>query len=94
MAAQLGEMLDTSPDERARYFAMLARLTRADRARKVAALSRATRDLARAGIRLSRPDATAAEIELELVARLYGPAIAGKLAPYLAVSGWRTTSTQ
>ena len=76
-------MLDSTPAERARYFAMLARLTPADRARKVAALSRATRDLARAGIRLSHPDATAAEIELELVTRLYGRAVADKLAPYL-----------
>ena len=83
MSGRFGEMLDTSPGERARYFSMLAALTPADRARKVAELSRAARDLARAGIRLAHPEASATDIELELVARLYGRAVAGRLAPYL-----------
>ena len=83
MHAQFGEMLDTSADARARYFDLLARLTPAERARKVVGLSRASRELARAGIRRLRPEAGPGDVELELVVRLYGPAVARRLAPYV-----------
>jgi hypothetical protein len=76
-------MLDTSSDARATYYDLLARLTVADRARKVIALNRTVRALARAGIRRDRPDADACDVELELAARLYGPAVARRLAPHL-----------
>ncbi len=83
MDDRFGEMLDTAPDARARYFDGLARLTPAERARRVVSLGRAVRACARAGIRLSRPDASPDAVELELIARLYGPAVARRLAPRL-----------
>ena len=84
MDARFGEMLDTAPEERAKYYEMIARLTPEERARKVAGLGRAARELARAGIRRSLPDATATEVELELVVRLYGAEVARRLAPRLS----------
>jgi hypothetical protein len=83
MDPSFGEMLDTAPDARRRYYQMLARLTAAERARKVAALGRAARAIARAGVRRTRPDAGPDEIEIELVARVYGAAAARRLAPFL-----------
>lgn len=83
MDPQFGEMLDTSPEARARYYELLARMTPVERARKVAALGRAARELARAGIRLRRPQATVSEIELELIGRTYGDDVAARLAPYV-----------
>lgn len=84
MNPEFGEMLDTPPESRARYYAMIARLSPAERARKAAGLSRAARDLARAGIRRNRPDATPLEVEIEVVSRLYGADVAALLAPHLA----------
>jgi hypothetical protein len=83
MDARFGEMLDTSLEERYRYYALVARLTPEERARKVTALGRATRELARAGIRQSRPQASAAEVEVDLVVRLYGREVADKLSRHL-----------
>jgi hypothetical protein len=84
MDPRLGEMLDTPREARAAYFEMIARMTPAARARKAASLGRAARELARAGIRLQRPDASESEVERELVARLYGADVALYLAPYLS----------
>jgi hypothetical protein len=81
MDPQFGEMLDTSQEARVRYYELLARMTPGERARKVAALGRAARELARAGIRLRHPQATASAIELELIGRLYGDDVAARLAP-------------
>lgn len=86
MDERFGEMLDTPPEARTAYYARLARLTPADRARKVASLGRSARALARAGIRHSRPEASSLEVEVELVARLYGRETARLLAPHLAAS--------
>jgi hypothetical protein len=83
MQARFGEILDTSRDARARYFDLLARLTPAERAKKVVGLGRAARQFARAGIRHRRPDASPHEVELELVARLYGPAVARMIAAHV-----------
>jgi hypothetical protein len=83
MDARFGEMLDTAPEARTRYFDLLARLTPAERARKVAALGRAARALARAGIRRSQPGASPDTVEIELVARIYGPTVARRLAPFV-----------
>jgi hypothetical protein len=82
---RVGEMLDTPPEERARYYDMIRRLTPKQRAAKVVSLNRAARELARVGIRQSRPDASAVDIEIELVSRLYGPDAARLLAPHLIV---------
>jgi hypothetical protein len=87
MDAEFGEMLDTSPEERRRYYALITRLTPAERARKVAGLGRALRDLIRAEIRRTDPDASPLDVELALVARLYGDAAARRLAPFLAARG-------
>jgi len=86
MDDRFGEMLDTSPDARARYFDMLARLTPAERARKVVSLGRAARAFARAGIRSSQPDSPPHDVELELLARMYGPAVARRLAPFVLMA--------
>ena len=83
MDDQFGEMIDTAPDARAVYFDLLARLTPAERARKVVSLGRSARAMARAGIRQSQPDAAPDDVEVELIARLYGPAVARRLAPLL-----------
>jgi hypothetical protein len=80
---RFGEMLDTPPEERGRYYDMIRRLTPEQRAAKVVSLSRAVRELARAGIRQSRPEASAVDVEIELVSRLYGPDAARLLAPHL-----------
>jgi hypothetical protein len=87
MDPEFGEMLDTSPRERARYYALLAGLSLEQRAAKVAQLGRAARDLARADIRRRHPDASAEQVEVELVARLYGRSVATLLAPRLAGRG-------
>jgi hypothetical protein len=83
MDDRLGEMLDTSPDALIRYFELIARLTPAERARTVVALTRAARAFALAGIRRSQPGASAHAVELELVTRMYGRDVARVLAPYL-----------
>lgn len=83
MDDRFGEMLDTPPDARARYYDMIRRLTPEQRAAKVVSLSRAARDLARAGIRQRRPEASAVDVEIELVSRLYGPEAARLLGPHL-----------
>lgn len=83
MDDHFGEMLDTPPDARAKYYDMIRRLTPEQRAAKVVSLSRAARELARAGIRRSRPEASAVDVEIELVSRLYGPEAARLLGPYL-----------
>jgi hypothetical protein len=83
MDARFGEMLDTPPDARARYYEMIARMTPDERVRKVVGLSRAARELARAGIRMNLPLADPLDVELELIARLYGSDAARHLAPYL-----------
>jgi hypothetical protein len=82
-----GEMLDASPEARARYYALIAGLSLDERAAKVARLGRAARDLARADIRRRHPEADPVQVEIELVARLYGRAVATILAPRLAGRG-------
>jgi len=67
-----GEMLDTSPENRARYYALLRALTPQQRAAKCASLSRTVRALARDAIRRAFPDANAREIDVRLAVRLYG----------------------
>jgi hypothetical protein len=83
---RFGEMLDMLPEERTRYYDMIRRLTPEQRAAKVVGLNRAARDLARAGIRRARPGASSAEVEIELVSRLYGAEAARLLAPHLIVT--------
>ncbi len=82
--SDFGEMLDATPEERVRYYALLVGLSLDERAAKVARLGRAVRELARTDIRRRHPEASSAQVEVELVARLYGRSIAAILTPRLA----------
>jgi len=79
MDERFGEMLDTPPEQRQRYYDLLRALSVADRARKVVGLCRTVRALAVAGIRAAHPDASPEEIRRHLVVRLYGREAAGRL---------------
>ena len=83
MDPTFGEIFDTSPEERAKYYALIARLTPEERVRKMTALGQVARELARADLARTYPHASPTEIEIELVARLYGRAVARRLTPYL-----------
>lgn len=69
---RFGEMLDTPPEQRRKYYELLRGLSVADRARKVVGLCRTVRVLAVAGIRAAHPDAGPDEIRRHLVLRFYG----------------------
>jgi hypothetical protein len=84
MDPTFGEMRDTPPDARAKYYALLSGLSPEERAVKVARLGRAVRDLARADIRRLHPHASATAVDLELANRLYGPDVARMLAHRVA----------
>lgn len=72
-------MLDTSPEQRRRYYQLLRSLTPEQRARKLSGLCKMVRTMALAGIRARKPDALPAEIARELVTLLYGPLAAARL---------------
>ena len=74
--SSFGEMLDTSPAQRRRYYDWLRSLTPQQRAREVADLCRAGRALARAGIRAQEGKAPPGEVERQLVERIYGAPVA------------------
>jgi hypothetical protein len=80
MDAALGEMLDTSPEQRRRYYELLRALTPEQRARKSAALTRAVRMMALAGIRQQHPDADDVQVLVLLAERMYGSAAAEIIA--------------
>ncbi len=63
---------DTDARALARYTALLARLTPAQRFERASALSMAVRTLALAGLRQRHPDASAEELRCRLSVRLYG----------------------
>ncbi len=70
---------DTSPAATARYAELLRQLRPEQRLRAAMGLSRATRRLAEAGVRLRNPSASEAEVRRELVVVLYGEAVARRL---------------
>lgn len=74
-----GEMQDTSPEQRRRYFERLARLTPAQRAALVAATTRRMRTLLRAGILRLHPGASEQEVRARVAVRLYGREVAQRL---------------
>ncbi len=76
MDSSFGEMLDTSPQQRERYYAWLRSLTPQERAREVADLCRAGRALARAGIRAQGGEPALRDVERQLVERIYGSLVA------------------
>lgn len=79
MGDDFGEMLDTAPAQRARYYALLRALTPEQRARKAAGLSRAVRSLAEADLRARHPGASARDRARMLAERLYGADLAARL---------------
>ena len=70
---------DTSPEADARYHELLRAQTPAQRLEQAAALTRAVRELAIAGIRQRHPAATDAEVRVRLTVRLYGREVAARL---------------
>ena len=76
MDADFGEMLDTSPQQRRRYYAYLRTLSVEQRARKVDDLCRTVRELAVEGIRGRDPLASDDEVRRRLAELLYGEAAA------------------
>jgi len=64
--------LDTSPDADARYHELLRAQPPVARLEQAAALTRAVRELAEAGIRQRHPGASDSEVRVRLVVRLYG----------------------
>ena len=79
MGDGFGEMLDTSPEQRRRYYEFLRSLTVEQRGRKVTSLCQSMRTMAIAGIRTRQPDVGPAEIDRQLVELLYGPRLAARL---------------
>jgi hypothetical protein len=77
-----GEMLDTTPETRRRYYDLIRRMSVEERARACAEASFAVRQLAEAGIRAAYPAADENKVRARLTARLYGPEIA------LRLHGW------
>jgi hypothetical protein len=67
-----GEMLDTSPAQRRRYYEWLRTLTPQERALEVDRLSQSVLALACAGIRARDAGAGPREIARQLAERLYG----------------------
>lgn len=63
---------DTSPKERARYFALLRALSLEQKAEIVASLNSAIRTLAETGIRERHPGISDEELRVRLAVRLYG----------------------
>lgn len=70
---------DTSREAHARYAELLRRLAPEQRLRATMGLSRATRELAEAGVRARMPNATEPEVRREVVALLYGEEAATRL---------------
>lgn len=77
-----GEMLDTPPEARRRYYDLIRRMSVEERARACAEASYAIRQLAEAGIRSAHPGSTEDEVRARLTARLYGREVA------LRLHGW------
>jgi len=71
--------LDTTPSADARYHEILRAQAPAARLAQAAALTRAVRQLAEAGIRQRHPAASDTEVRVRLAARLYGRKVAARL---------------
>jgi hypothetical protein len=71
--------LDTVPAADARYHELLRTQSPAARLAQAAALTRAVRQLAEAGIRRRHPGASDAEVRVRLATRLYGRDVAERL---------------
>ncbi|HEU5217073.1 MAG TPA: hypothetical protein VFU23_00340 [Gemmatimonadales bacterium] len=88
MSEGLGEMLDTPPEARRKYYDLVRRMTVEERARACAEASLAIRQLAEAGIRAAHPAASSEEVRVRLTARLYGREAA------LRLHGWAPAESE
>jgi hypothetical protein len=70
---------DTAPASRTRYYELLRGLPPDRRLQAMLRLSRATRELALAGIRERHPSAGELELRVRLTVRLYGRDVAQRL---------------
>ena len=70
---------DTDPASAARYYELLRGQAPYQRVAQAAALTRMTRQLALAGILQRHPGASAEEVRVRLIARLYGREVAERL---------------
>jgi hypothetical protein len=70
---------DTHPRQQARYIELLRAQSPVDRLRKAAALTRAVRQIAEAGIRVYFPQADELEVRVRLAERIYGRVVALRL---------------
>jgi hypothetical protein len=78
---EFGEMLDTSPARRRRYYELVRALSPEQRARKVSGLSRAVRDLAEANLRARNPGASPRQLGPQVGAPGNGSEVAARLFP-------------
>lgn len=77
-------MQDTSPSAEARYRELLSQTSPEKRLEMCGRLTAASREMARAGIRLEAPDASPLEVRARLAERLYGVEIRRRLFPDVA----------
>lgn len=71
---------DTTPEAQALLVERWRRMSPAQKAEVVQSLTRDCTALATAGIRASRPGASAGEVRLELARRRFGPEVAERIA--------------
>jgi hypothetical protein len=76
---RFGEMLDTSPQARRRYFELLRKMTPEQRAKVMSAATRRMRRMVEAGVRLQHPTADDDEVRVRVVIRLYGEEAARRI---------------
>ena len=75
---------DSSPDVERMQIDLWRRMSALDKARAVDGLSRATQELALAGIRLRHPHASEQECRLRLAVLKLGPQLAARVYPEVA----------
>jgi hypothetical protein len=74
-----GEMMDTSPESRAFYYARLKAMTPQERLAIASRLSASVRRLAVVGIKRDFPEYSERQVRRELCVRLYGADVAHRL---------------
>jgi hypothetical protein len=76
---------DTDPEAARVHLDLLRRAPPERRLGLAFSLSRTVMSLTRGGLQRARPDATSQELDIEFVARLYGPQLAAEVRSDLAV---------
>ena len=78
---------DTDAEAALVHLELLRRAPPERRLRLAFSLSRTVMSLTRGGLQRARPDATSQEVDIEFVARLYGPQLAADVRSDLAARG-------